>query len=273
MKDSHVGGEPAFNGVVTDDLPDSGDLLVDVSSGVARITLNRPENLNALSSAHFRQLCRAFERVGWRDDVRVIVLTGAGRAFSAGGDLTTLSRAAVIESANASLHTVLTIRRCPKPVIAMVNGDAIGGGNEVVIACDLAIAAEEARLGQAGTRLGWAPVIGGTNYLSMSIGDKRAREVVFLSKIVPAAVALSWGWVNAVVPRRDLETVTQNWCDELILRSPDGLRLAKAASNIWWDLSLASMSPGIALIESGLRDEVVAEGISAFFEKRNPVWP
>ncbi|MQA92020.1 MAG: hypothetical protein GEU90_17650 [Gemmatimonas sp.] len=220
------------------------DLLVEIGDGVGRVTMNRPETLNALTAGHFDQLTRAFECLGRAEEVRVVVLTGAGRAFSAGGDLSTLTRAVLIETATAALHTAISIRRCPKPVVAEVNGDAIGGGNEFVLA-DIAVAAISARLGQAGTRLGWAPVVGGSNFLSMSIGDKRAREVVLLSKIVPAVDALEWGWINEVVPADELRSATDTWCRDLILKSPDGLRLAKTSSNLWWDLSFASMGPAL----------------------------
>src|ERR1700730_3910821 len=109
------------------------DLLVEIKDRVAWLTTNRPEQLNPLSAAHFRQLAAAVYQVGWRKDVDVIVVTGAGRAFSAGGDLRTLTRDVVIETGNQAIQAFLTIRRCPKPVLAMVNGDAVGGGNELVI--------------------------------------------------------------------------------------------------------------------------------------------
>jgi enoyl-CoA hydratase/carnithine racemase len=249
------------------------DLLVEIKDRVAWLTMNRPEQLNPLSEAHFRQLGAAVYDVGWLKDVDVIVLTGAGRAFSAGGDLRTLTKDVVIQTGNQAIQAFMAMRRCPKPIVAMVNGDAIGGGNELVIVCDLAIAADSARLGQSGTKLGWAPVAGGTNFLAMSIGDKRSREITFLSKIVSAQVAYQWGWINDVVPKEELEAATGRWCDELKARSPGGLRLAKTTANIWWDLAFTSMSSGLAMMDAGLTQETLAEGISAFFEKRPPDWP
>jgi enoyl-CoA hydratase/carnithine racemase len=248
------------------------DLEVMVEDGIGWLRFNRPEVLNALTAAHFRQLEDAVYDVGWRKEVGVVVLTGAGRAFCAGGDVRGLSKEFVVEAGKRCHGALLALRRCPKPVLAMVNGDAVGGGNEIVIACDLAVAAESARLGQAGTKLGWAPVLGGTNFLPMVIGDKRAREISFLSRIVPARTALEWGWVNEVVPDGELEAATRRWCAELLDRAPEGLRLAKATANIWWDLCYASFSFGLSMLEAGVSPEAVREGTSAFLEKRPPDW-
>ena len=151
-------------------------LLVDTDGSTAVITFNRPEALNPLSAAHLRQLANTVQEVSRRREVRTIVLTGAGHAFCAGGDLRTLNRDVVVEAGQAMLQALSAMRRCRQPVIAMVNGDAIGGGNEIVIACDLAIAAESARLGQAGTRLGWAPIAGATNFFAQQVGDKQSSR-------------------------------------------------------------------------------------------------
>lgn len=249
------------------------DLLIEIEAGVARLTMNRPDVLNALTAAHFDQLTATFDRLSRDDEVRVIVLTGAGKAFSAGGDLKTLNREVLLETAHANARTAAAMRGCLKPVIAEVNGDAVGGGNELVILADMAVAAESARLGQAGTRLGWAPIIGGTTFLSMSVGDKRAREITFFSKVVPAAVAEEWGWVNRVVPDDRLRAEVDEWCRELILRSPGGLRLAKSTANVWWDMSITAMMAGLAQMEAGVTDETITAGKQAFFEKRPAEWP
>jgi enoyl-CoA hydratase/carnithine racemase len=248
------------------------DLLVEVADGVARITLNRPEVLNALSAAHFRQLTAAILDVGWRRGVGVVVLTGAGRAFSAGGDLRTLSKDVLVHTTKYAVQTLLAIRQCPRPVLAVINGDAVAGGNELVIACDLAIASSSARLGHAGTRLGWAPILGATNVFTTQIGEKRAKEIVFLSKIVPAATALEWGWINEVVDPDELQAAEKRWCDELLARSPEGLQLAKAGANYWWDLAYASMAPSMSMLNMGVTPEAAEEGIRAFQERRPADW-
>lgn len=247
-------------------------LLVEVKDGVAKLTMNRPEVLNALSAAHFQQLTDAINDVGWRHDVGVVVLTGAGRAFCAGGDLRTLTKDIVVHTGKLALYTLLAIRRCPKPVIAVINGDAVGGGNELVIACDFAIASSTARLGQAGTRLGWAPVVGATNVFPIQVGEKRAKEIVFLSKIVPAQKAYDWGWINEVVPPDHLADVEKRWCDDVLAMSPEGLHLAKVGANYWWDLAYTSMSGGLSMLHMGVSPAAAEEGISAFLEKRKPNW-
>jgi enoyl-CoA hydratase/carnithine racemase len=254
-------------GVAADD-----DLLVEIKDGVAKLTMNRPDVLNALSAAHFRQLTDAIYDVGWSKEVGVVVLTGAGRAFCAGGDLRTLTKDVVVDTGRYALQTCLALRRCPKPVLAVINGDAVGGGNELVIACDLAIASSTARLGQAGTRLGWAPVAGATNVFTTQIGEKRAKEIVFLSKIVSAQTAYEWGWINEVVEPDDLAAAEQRWCSELLARAPEGLHLAKVSSNMWWDLAYNSMSTGLSMLDMGVTPEAAQEGISAFREKRPADW-
>lgn len=248
------------------------DLLVEVKDGVAKLTMNRPDVLNALSAAHFRQLTDAVYDVGWRKDVGVVVLTGAGRAFCAGGDLRTLTKDIVVETGKWALQTLMALRRCPKPVLAVINGDAVGGGNELVIACDLAIASSKARLGQAGTRLGWAPVVGATNVFPLQIGEKRAKEIVFLSKIVPAEKALEWGWINEVVAPEELADAEARWCEQLLAMAPEGLHLAKVGANYWWDLAYTSMSGGLSMLHMGVSPDAAQEGISAFLEKRKPDW-
>jgi 2-ketocyclohexanecarboxyl-CoA hydrolase len=248
------------------------DLLVSVDGGVARITLNRPDVLNALSAAHFRQLTAAIHDVSSRAGVGVVVLTGAGRAFSAGGDLRTLSKDVLVDTTKYAIQTLLAIRQCPRPVVAVVNGDAVAGGNELVIACDLAIASSSARLGHAGTRLGWAPILGATNVFTTQVGEKRAKEIVFLSKLVPAATALEWGWVNEVVEPSELEAAEKHWCDELLARSPEGLQLAKSSANFWWDLAYASMASSMSMLSLGVSPEAAMEGINAFQERRPADW-
>lgn len=247
-------------------------LLVEVKDGVAWLRMNRPEVLNALSANHFRQLTEALHDVGWREDVGVVVLTGTGKVFCAGGDVRTIDKDALVKIGNYALQTLLCIVRCPKPVIAMVNGDAIGGGNELVIACDFAVAARSARLGQGGTKLGWAPVLGGTNFLAMSIGDKRSKAITYLSRIVSATTAEEWGWVNETVDDDELEAATLRWCDEILARAPEGLHLAKVTANHWWDVCYPSISSGLSMIHMGVSEDAITEGTSAFLERRRPDW-
>ena len=158
------------------------DIEVEQRGEVAWIRLNRPDRMNAYDGPMAQELIAAIED---SDDAGVIVLTGSGRAFCAGGYLANLSEAKAAELRKmfyGSLKVYEAIRNSPRPVIAAVNGAAAGGGNELVVACDLAIAGERATFGQTGVRVGSAPVLGGTNFLSMSIGEKRAKEVAFMCR-------------------------------------------------------------------------------------------
>ena len=152
----------------------------------------------------------------------------------------------------------------------MVNGVAVGGGNEIVIACDLAIAARSARLGQAGTMIGACPVIGGTNLLPLQIGEKRAKQIVFFSEKVSAEQAHAWGWVNEVVDDEDLQGTVREWADRLLQLHPQSLQIAKASSNVWWNLSYDSMVNGLELIAMWVSADSVEEGREAFLAKRTP---
>ena len=200
----------------------------------------------------------------------VVVLTGEGRAFSAGGDVREFTKEGLVETGIYALRAITAIRRCRKPVIAMVNGLAVGGGNELVIASDLAIAARSARLGQAGTMIGACPVIGGTNLLPLQIGEKRAKQIVFFSEKVSAEQALDWGWVNEVVDDADLEATVRVWANRLLELHPQSMQIAKASSNVWWNLSYDSMVNGLELIAMGVHEDSVVEGREAFLSKRKP---
>jgi enoyl-CoA hydratase/carnithine racemase len=245
-------------------------LLVDVEDRIAWIRFNRPDRLNAFDSTQFKLLADALDELSGRRDVSVVVLTGNGRAFSAGGDVNEFTKDGLVETGIYTLRAITAIRRCRKPVIAMVNGLAVGGGNEIVIASDLAIAARSARLGQAGTMIGACPVVGGTNLLPLQIGEKRAKQIVFFSEKVNAEQALEWGWVNEVVDDDDLETTVRSWAERLIDLHPQSLQIAKAGSNVWWNLSYDSMVNGLELIAMGVAAESVDEGRDAFLAKRKP---
>ena len=245
-------------------------ILVEVEERIAWLRFNRPETLNAFDPAQFRLLADLLDEMSVRKDVGVVVLTGVGRAFSAGGDVREFTKEGLVDTGIHALRALTAIRRCRKPVIAMVNGLAVGGGNELVIAADLAIAARSARLGQAGTMIGACPVIGGTNLLPLQIGEKRAKQIVFFSEKVPAEQALEWGWVNEVVPDDELEATVTSWARRLLELHPQSMQIAKAASNVWWNLSYDSMVNGLELIAMGVHPDSVEEGREAFLAKRKP---
>jgi 2-ketocyclohexanecarboxyl-CoA hydrolase len=246
------------------------DVMVERRGEVAWIRLNRPERMNAYDAEMAQELIEAIEQSA---DAGVIVLTGSGRAFCAGGYLANLSKADPIALRNmfyGSLHVYEAIRNSPRPVIAAVNGVAAGGGNELVIACDLAIAVESATFGQTGVRVGSAPVLGGTNFLAMNIGEKRAKEVAFLCRRYPAKQALELGWINAVVPDGELEAEVTRWADELLRMSPRYMEIAKISSNLWWNHCRDAYLSGLGMLVQAIGSADMIEGATAFMEKRRP---
>ncbi len=246
------------------------EVEVEARGDVAWITLNRPDRLNAMDSRMVSGLADAVERCA---EAGVIVLTGAGRAFCSGGYVAKLASPNVQELRALNVDVLKlfeTIRTSPRPVIAAVNGLAAGGGNELVVACDLAIAAQSAWLGQTGPRVGSAPVFGGTNMLPMSVGEKRAKEITFMCRRYSAHQALELGWLNAVVPDADLEAEVTRWANELLDLSPRYLEIAKLSSNVWWNSCRDSFVSGLALLTQAIGSEDMLEGARAFMEKRAP---
>jgi 2-ketocyclohexanecarboxyl-CoA hydrolase len=249
------------------------DVVEERRGEVAWIRLNRPERLNAYDAAMAEALTAAVRNAS---DAGVIVLTGTGRAFCAGGFLGNLSRPDHEQLRGmfaGSLRLLDEIRTSPRPVIAAVNGSAAGGGNELVIACDLAIAAEGATFGQTGPRVGSAPVLGGTNMLAVMVGEKRAKEVSFLCRRYTAAQALQMGLVNEVVPDEELEDAVTRWADELLAMSPRYLEIAKISSNVWWNACRDSYVSGLGMLVQAIGSDDMIEGATAFLEKRRPQWP
>lgn len=246
------------------------DIEVEARGDVAWIRLNRPERMNAYDADMAKELIAAIKGAA---SSGVIVLTGSGRAFCAGGYLANLSDPDPEELRSmfyGSLEVYESIRTSPRPVIAAVNGAAAGGGNELVVACDLAIGAESATFGQTGVRVGSAPVLGGTNFLAMNIGEKRAKEVAFMCRRYKAQEAYEMGWINAVVPDDQLEDEVTKWADELLYMSPRYLEIAKVSSNLWWNQSRDSYLSGLGMLVQAIGSEDMIEGASAFMEKRRP---
>ena len=207
--------------------------------GIAKITINRPEVRNALRPQTLFQLSEAFDHARDDPEVGVIILTGEGpHAFCSGGDQRIrgddgyLGDDTVAKRGIGRLNVLdlqVQIRRTPKPVVAMVAGYAIGGGHVLHVVCDLTIAADNARFGQTGPKVGSFDGGYGSGLLARQIGQKRAREVWFLCRQYDAETALSWGLVNAVVPLERLEEETVQWCREMLAVSPFALRLLKAS--------------------------------------------
>ena len=246
------------------------DIEKEVKGEVAWIRLNRPERMNAYDAKMAQELIKAI-RGSSRSGV--IVLTGTGRAFCAGGYLANLSDPDPEELRSmfyGSLDVYESIRTSPRPVIAAVNGAAAGGGNELVVACDLAIATESATFGQTGVRVGSAPVLGGTNFLAINIGEKRAKEVAFMCRRYKAQEVCDMGWINAVVPDDKLEEEVTKWTEELLNMSPRYLEIAKVSSNVWWNQCRDAYLSGLGMLVQAIGSEDMIEGASAFMEKRRP---
>ena len=246
------------------------DIKVERKGEVEWVTLNRPDRMNAYDAEMAQELITAIENAS---DAGVIVLTGAGRAFCAGGYLANLSDPdpeALRSMFYGSLKVYEAIRTSPRPVIAAVNGAAAGGGNELVIACDLAIAADNATFGQTGVKIGSAPVLGGTHFLAMIVGEKRAKEIAFMCRRYSAEKALEMGLINRVVPADQLENEVTSWADELLRMSPRYLEIAKISSNVWWNQSRDAYLSGLGMLVQAIGSKDMIEGATAFMEKRRP---
>ena len=210
------------------------DIAFHIHEGIARITINRPDRYNAFRARTCEELIDAFNKAGWDRSVGVIVLTGAGdKAFCTGGDQGTheggYGGRGTIGLPLEELHGLM--RDVPKPVIARVNGFAIGGGNVLVTVSDLAIASEKAVFGQVGPRVGSVDPGFGTAYLARVVGEKKAREIWFLCRRYSAQEALAMGMVNRVVPHAELDAEVDRWCKEILALSPTAIAIAKRACN------------------------------------------
>ena len=256
--------------------PGYEDVIYETSGdGIARITINRPEVRNAFRPQTVQEMIRAFDDV--RDDatVGVVILTGAGNeAFCSGGDQRVRGTGGYVGSDGVPRLNVLDlqmrIRYLPKPVVAMVAGYAIGGGHILHLVCDLTIAADNARFGQTGPRVGSFDAGFGSSYLARIVGQKKAREIWFLCRQYDAPQALDMGLVNTVVPLAELEATTLTWCREMLALSPTALRFLKMAMNADCDGQAGMMAfAGSATLMYYTTDEG-REGKEAFLEKRKP---
>ncbi|MDP6184394.1 MAG: enoyl-CoA hydratase-related protein, partial [Gammaproteobacteria bacterium] len=229
---------------------------------------------NAFRFQTVEDLIAAFNRAGWDDDIGVIVLTGIGdKAFCTGGDQSAHDGAyagsrGFLGMPVEELHWL--IRSVPKPVIARVNGFAIGGGNVLVTLCDLAIAADTAQLGQVGPKMGSVDPGFGTAYLSRVVGEKRAREIWYMCRRYTAEEAYEMGLVNKVVPAAELDQEVRAWCDEIMARSPTALAIAKRSFNADTDHIGGIGSLGFQSLKMYYDTEESKEGVKAFLEKRKP---
>ena len=251
------------------------DILFDFYGGIARITINRPRWRNAFTPTTKAEMGEAMRLCREMPEVRVVVLTGAGdKAFCSGGDQNVKGRGGYIDKDGVPRLTVLDVQRqirsIPKPVIAAVNGFAIGGGHVLHVVCDLTIASDNAIFGQTGPRAGSFDAGFGASYLARVVGQKKAREIWFLCRKYNAREALEMGLVNKVVPLEKLEDEYVAWAEEMMQLSPLALRMIKAGLNAELDGQAGIQElAGDATMLYYLTDEA-QEGKNAFLEKRKP---
>ena len=249
------------------------NILLDKDTGIGTITINRPEVRNALNKETWQDIETAIRELRDADEVKVVVITGAGdQAFVAGADIKGLQKRTMLETLEWNAIEICNeIENLNKPVIAAINGFALGGGCELAMACDIRVASEHAKLGQPELGLGIIPGAGGTQRLARLVGKGRAKELIFTGDIIDAKEAERIGLVNRVVPHETLMDVVRDMAKKMMRKGPLALRLAKASINLGTEMDLAS---GLAY-EKLAQTLIFAsddrnEGISAFLEKRKP---
>jgi dihydroxynaphthoic acid synthetase len=250
------------------------DIVFEVKDNVAWVTINRPRVRNAFREQTLDELADALSATRHDPAIAVAVVTGAGdKAFSAGGDFHAMMR---LNRANAHmwndrmLRLAMTIRGLPIPVIGMVHGWCMGGGHELALWCDLVIAADDAVFGQTGARVGACPTVGATQYIPRLIGERLAREMIFLCRTFTAEEAVRIGLINRVVPKAQLRAATEEWCESIKSFSGQTLRATKKSLNFESDELYASWQQGMELLANIWGSEESLEGMQAFLERRKP---
>jgi 2-ketocyclohexanecarboxyl-CoA hydrolase len=249
------------------------DIIYDVRGPAAWITINRPDKYNAFRGQTCEELIHALNKAGWDKSIAVIVLTGAGaRAFCTGGDQSAHDGAydgrGIIGLPVEELQTL--IRDVPKPVIARVNGFAIGGGHVFVTCCDLAIASSSAVFGQVGPKVGSVDPGFGTALLARVVGEKKAREIWMLCRRYTAQQALEMGLINTVVEPAELDAEVERWCEEIAALSPTAIAIAKRSFNQDSESIRGISAMGMQALSLFYQTEESREGVKAFLEKRKP---
>jgi enoyl-CoA hydratase/carnithine racemase len=242
----------------------------------ARITINRPKVHNCLNLETLRELSAALEDAAWDDHVAVVILTGAGdRAFCTGADMKEWKEE-FLEHPNdlykwmgVFIETFERLRNIGKPTIARLNGMVVGGGNELQMSCDLAVAASDIVIQHAGTSRGSVAAAGATQWLPLIVGERRAREILLLNEPIPMKKALEWGLVTQVVPRRRLDAAVDDLAEKLVNKLPECTRYTKQQLNFWrdfsWSLTIGHLRDWITVHTSAME---IQEGIKAFADKR-----
>lgn len=256
---------------------DYTDIKYEKMGGIAKITINRPDVRNAFRPITVDEMSRALEDARFDERIGVIILTGEGeKAFCSGGDQKIRGEAGYKDNTRSGMNRLNVldfqrqIRTCPKPVIAMVAGYAVGGGHVLHMVCDLTIAAENAIFGQTGPKVGSFDGGWGASYMARIVGQKKAREIWYLCRQYNAQEALDMGLVNTVVPYAQLEAETVKWCQEILEKSPLAIRCLKSALNADCDgqAGLQELAGNATLLY--YMSEEAQEGRNAYVEKRTP---
>ena len=250
------------------------DILFEVRENVAWVTINRPKFRNAFREQTLDEMIDALSSTREDPTITCAVVTGAGdTAFSAGGDFTAMMK---LNRANAHmwndrmLGLAMTIRGLPIPVIAMVNGWCMGGGHELALWCDLVIASDNAVFGQTGAKVGACPTVGATQYIPRIIGERLAREMIFLARTFTAEEAVRVGLINKVVPKAQLLEATLEWCERVRAHSSQTIRATKKSLNHESDNLYSSWQQGMELLANIWGTEESIEGMQAFLDGRKP---
>ncbi len=243
----------------------------------ATLTINRPQVYNCLNLATLLEMQTALQDAAWDDTIAVIVITGAGnKAFCTGADMKEWNEQ-FLDSPNdfykwmgVFMETFERLRNIGKPTLARLNGIVVGGGNELQMSCDLAIAADDIYIGHAGTSRGSVAAAGATQWLPLIVGERRAREMLLLNEKIPIKKALAWGLVNQVVPRRRLDKAVDQIVEKLVNKLPECTRYTKQQLNFWrdfsWSLTIGHLRDWLTVHTNA---EEIREGIKAFNEKRD----
>jgi enoyl-CoA hydratase/carnithine racemase len=249
----------------------------DAESGVATVTIDRPQVLNAFDFQTLRELGRAFEDASWDDSIAVVVVTGAGeRAFCTGADLDEQAAMGATSGQywrwmGAFIEMHDRLRNIGKPTVARINGICVGGGNELQMACDLSVLVDDAYIRHVGPEHGSVPAGGATQWLPILVGDRRAREILMLCEPIKPIQALDWGLVNRVVPRADLDETVATMAANLRAKLPEAIRYTKTQLNWWrdlaWSQTVTHARDWLAIHSTA--DET-REAVAAFHEKRAP---
>ena len=250
------------------------DIILEIKDGISRITMNRPEVLNASREIMMDEMIEAIRISELDPDVGVMVLTGAGRAFNSGADISMMLKFNEKNGRwwNKRMRGLcMAFRDLPFPVIAMVNGPCMGGGNEFQFYCDLVIASDRAYFGQTGAKVGACPVVGATQYAASICGERFAKELMFLANRWSAEEAYARGMINKVVPHDKLEEETMKWCKKILTLNRDTIRVMKTNIHFESDQLYASWAHGMEMLNSIIwGSPKMVEGMTAFLEKREP---